>query len=319
MPLLINVTLHVTAPDVMPPSLKQDVQLRGVSGGVVSSNMDSVIMTSSGPIAAAAASSQHSFQEALVKFARMNEGKNASPSSSTSSVGGGGGTSANTNSSATAAAIMHQQQQQQQHHHHHQQQQQQMLCQSNSIGKSSQHLPPPPPYPEVTLHPVIVPHTTASPTVQNSLLHGILTKSNNQQQQQQQQSSQHGGISNSSQAVITGGVGSAIQHRPTTFSPTLARLLTAPERNSRVNRNANAVAANSVAGGNTSLSRVQAKSSTLNEILNSKVIAAYLFTYYPLLDSDAYQISASRVTYGGVRYYPKCIPKHYNRRWQLTE
>ncbi|KAJ8944812.1 hypothetical protein NQ318_013148 [Aromia moschata] len=55
---------------------------------------------------------------------------------------------------------------------------------------------PPPPYPEVTVHPV--PTTTAAPT--NSLLHGILTKSPPK------------------------------QNTKTSFSPTLARLLTAPER-----------------------------------------------------------------------------------------
>ncbi|KAK9707617.1 MYND finger [Popillia japonica] len=55
---------------------------------------------------------------------------------------------------------------------------------------------PPPPYPEVTVHPV--PTTSAS----NSLLHGILTKNQTKAESK------------------------------STFSPTLARLLTAPEKNS---------------------------------------------------------------------------------------
>lgn len=59
--------------------------------------------------------------------------------------------------------------------------------------------PAPPPYPEVTLHPVLAPHSPPQQTPSSSLLHGILTKS-------------------------------SASARPTTFSPTLARLLTAPER-----------------------------------------------------------------------------------------
>lgn len=77
--------------------------------------------------------------------------------------------------------------------------------------------PPPPPYPEVTLHPVVNPTPVASPvpatnTPPTSLLHNILTKPNNQ-------SSNNGSQSHA---------------KPTTFSPTLARLLTAPERSSSV-------------------------------------------------------------------------------------
>lgn len=60
----------------------------------------------------------------------------------------------------------------------------------------------PPPYPEVTLHPVLAPQSPPHQSSSSSLLHGILTKSTN--------------------------AGAA--SRPTTFSPTLARLLTAPER-----------------------------------------------------------------------------------------
>ncbi|GFG35452.1 hypothetical protein Cfor_09110, partial [Coptotermes formosanus] len=67
----------------------------------------------------------------------------------------------------------------------------------------------PPPYPEVTLHPVLAPHSPPHQSPSSSLLHGILTKSNN--------AAQHRGDT-------------SISARPTTFSPTLARLLTAPER-----------------------------------------------------------------------------------------
>lgn len=67
----------------------------------------------------------------------------------------------------------------------------------------------PPPYPEVTLHPVLAPHSPPHQSPSSSLLHGILTKSNN--------AAQHRGDT-------------SINARPTTFSPTLARLLTAPER-----------------------------------------------------------------------------------------
>ncbi|KAJ1531440.1 hypothetical protein ONE63_000120 [Megalurothrips usitatus] len=82
--------------------------------------------------------------------------------------------------------------------------------------------PPQSPFtPEVTLHPVVAqgsgPVPVASPVQQSSgsapttsLLHGILTKPSNQS-------------SNS---------GSQSHSKPTTFSPTLARLLTAPERSS---------------------------------------------------------------------------------------
>ena len=72
--------------------------------------------------------------------------------------------------------------------------------------------PPPPPYPEVTLHPVA--HSPPPPS--SSLLHGILTKSTAARPQE---------AATQQVAQIPPGP------RPTTtFSPTLARLLTAPER-----------------------------------------------------------------------------------------
>ncbi|CAH1179434.1 unnamed protein product [Phaedon cochleariae] len=59
---------------------------------------------------------------------------------------------------------------------------------------------PPPPYPEVTVHPVRDPVPTTSSASSSSLLHGILTKTPTK------------------------------QNSKTSFSPTLARLLTAPEK-----------------------------------------------------------------------------------------
>jgi hypothetical protein len=56
---------------------------------------------------------------------------------------------------------------------------------------------------------VLAPHSPPHQSPSSSLLHGILTKSNN--------AAQHRGDT-------------SISARPTTFSPTLARLLTAPER-----------------------------------------------------------------------------------------
>lgn len=66
----------------------------------------------------------------------------------------------------------------------------------------------PPPYPEVTLHPVLTQHSPPHQSPSTSLLHGILTKSTTMHQQQRAESNS----------------------RVTNFSPTLARLLTAPER-----------------------------------------------------------------------------------------
>lgn len=152
-------------------------------------------------------SNNNSFQEALVKFAKMNEKRDISSN-----------------------AGLH-------------------------LGsKGGSHLPPPPPYPEVTLHPVLVPQSSGSPPVQNSLLHGILTKSNAAAAAANQH---HPSSTVGNAAGMNATSVSNIQHRPTTFSPTLARLLTAPERN-RVNR--------STVGSSS-----RSTKSTLNEILNSKV------------------------------------------------
>lgn len=78
---------------------------------------------------------------------------------------------------------------------------------SQSDKELQKNTKPPPPYPEVTVHPVT---STSSVAPTNSLLHGILTKApvrNN---------------TTPSNTAVNGGKSS--------FSPTLARLLTAPER-----------------------------------------------------------------------------------------
>lgn len=173
-----------------------------------------------------------SFQEALVKFAKMNEKRD-------------------------------------------------MVASSNvhmNAQKNASHLLPPPPYPEVTLHPVLVPQFPNSP--QNSLLHGILTKSSSGPNRGGPSgggsgssvgpasgvSSGMGGSSgdhhpSSSIGAVTGNMNTSstsnLQHRPTNFSPTLARLLTAPERNR--NNRANVGSSN------------RNTKSALSEILNSKV------------------------------------------------
>ncbi|CAH0548047.1 unnamed protein product [Brassicogethes aeneus] len=93
---------------------------------------------------------------------------------------------------------------------------------------------PPPPYPEVTVHPV--PTTTSTHT--NSLLHGILTKSPQK--------------SNSK----------------TSFSPTLARLLTAPERANSNHATSTPTISNSTLGHppNMSISEILSSNKARNEI-----------------------------------------------------
>lgn len=150
----------------------------------------------------------NSFQEALVKFAKMNEKRDISSS---------------------ASSGLH-----------------------ITPNKGSSHLPPPPPYPEVTLHPVMVNQFPGSTPVQNSLLHNILTKTT--ASREHHASSSINSVASGINAVSA----SNIQHRPTTFSPTLARLLTAPERN-RTGRS------------NVGSSTNRSTKSTLSEILNNKV------------------------------------------------
>ncbi|RZF48463.1 hypothetical protein LSTR_LSTR009147 [Laodelphax striatellus] len=105
-----------------------------------------------------------------------------------------------------------------------------------SGGVKTPHPPPPPPYPEVTLHPVPAPSPPTS-SHSSSLLHGILTKS----------SSGAGGGGGAITASSTTSSSASAQHRPTTFSPTLARLLTAPERERSVAAPASHLAASAAA------------------------------------------------------------------------
>lgn len=173
--------------------------------------------------AAVAGLSNNAFQEALVKLSKMNEKRDM----------------------VMNPVGMHK------------------VATSSSSSSSSPHLAPPPPYPEVTLHPVLAPQqSSGSPPVQNSLLHGILTKSSNNVV------SRGGGSSDHHQASSTmgGGLGPASvnsmqQHRPTTFSPTLARLLTTPDR--------------SRAGRSSISQSSRTTKSALSEILNSKVSLGY--------------------------------------------
>ncbi|XP_063708596.1 probable serine/threonine-protein kinase kinX isoform X2 [Culicoides brevitarsis] len=86
----------------------------------------------------------------------------------------------------------------------------QAAAQQNSAGNSASSNNKPPPYPEVTLHPVM----NASDNGNSSLLHGILTKTQNR-----------GG---NNQAANVANAAAAANF--TNYSPTLARLLTSPER-----------------------------------------------------------------------------------------
>nr|XP_022918103.1 uncharacterized protein LOC111427280 isoform X2 [Onthophagus taurus] len=104
----------------------------------------------------------------------------------------------------------------------------------NNSGK------PPPPYPEVTVHPVPTTSTNS-----NSLLHGILTK--NQPTKSETKS---------------------------TFSPTLARLLTAPEKSSpQTSGNHNVVV--STQGNVASISDILSHSKARNEITITPVMGKY--------------------------------------------
>lgn len=113
---------------------------------------------------------------------------------------------------------------------------------------------PPPPYPEVTVHPVT---STSSVAPTNSLLHGILTKTPVRQ------------TNYNSTHDITINNGSK-----TSFSPTLARLLTAPEKASN-----NLVSSTPSLGGipssNMSISEIFCGSKARNEITITPVGTQY--------------------------------------------
>ncbi|XP_008199159.1 uncharacterized protein LOC659546 isoform X2 [Tribolium castaneum] len=114
-----------------------------------------------------------------------------------------------------------------------------MLVQFAKLSQSERHeliqnaIKPPPPYPEVTVHPVPTTNTVA-PT--NSLLHGILTKSPSK------------------------------ANTKTSFSPTLARLLTAPERSNSHSPTAPTLPNNLNNAANMSISEILSTSKARNEI-----------------------------------------------------
>ncbi|VEN39359.1 unnamed protein product [Callosobruchus maculatus] len=116
------------------------------------------------------------------------------------------------------------------------------LSQSERTELIQNAIKPPPPYPEVTVHPV--PTTTAAPT--NSLLHGILTKAPPKQSK-------------------------------SSFSPTLARLLTAPERatNNHINSTPALPNNTTVHASNMSISEILCTSKTRNEITITPVDTQY--------------------------------------------
>ncbi|XP_068902681.1 uncharacterized protein [Tenebrio molitor] len=123
-----------------------------------------------------------------------------------------------------------------------------MLVQFAKLSQSERHeliqnaIKPPPPYPEVTVHPVPTTNTVA-PT--NSLLHGILTKSPSK------------------------------ANTKTSFSPTLARLLTAPERGNSHSPTTAAIANNLNNAANMSISEILSTSKARNEITITPVGTQY--------------------------------------------
>ncbi|XP_057671366.1 uncharacterized protein LOC130903164 isoform X1 [Diorhabda carinulata] len=122
---------------------------------------------------------------------------------------------------------------------------------------------PPPPYPEVTVHPV--PTSTPPPT--NSLLHGILTKSPTK------------------------------QNSKSSFSPTLARLLTAPERNSSAMAISTPISNSTVHPSNMSISEILSTSKACNEITITPVDTQYdsTATKGKSMEEDETEDSADRL------------------------
>ncbi|XP_052873210.1 uncharacterized protein LOC128278521 [Anopheles cruzii] len=164
---------------------------------------------------------QQFLKEVLAQFAKMSQNEQCLLSNLQLLTNNLSASGANTVSSPQQSPQNLQQQQHSgQHQHHHQQQQQQL--QSGGTKTS---------LPEVTLHPVMnstahsdtvlgshnsslagVNLSAVANTSTNSLLHGILTKSA------------------SRPAGAAAAVGAAVAANFNSFSPTLARLLTAPER-----------------------------------------------------------------------------------------
>ncbi|RZC32075.1 THAP, zf-MYND, and/or DUF1510 domain containing protein [Asbolus verrucosus] len=123
-----------------------------------------------------------------------------------------------------------------------------MLVQFAKLSQSERHeliqnaIKPPPPYPEVTVHPVPTTNTVA-PT--NSLLHGILTKSPSK------------------------------TNTRTSFSPTLARLLSSPERGNSHSPNTATISNNLNNPANMFISEILSTSKAKNEITITPVGAQY--------------------------------------------
>ncbi|XP_060521155.1 uncharacterized protein LOC132698839 isoform X2 [Cylas formicarius] len=128
----------------------------------------------------------------------------------------------------------------------------------NELQMHLQHVSrPPPPYPEVTVHPVSTTNTVA-PT--NSLLHGILTNTATKQHHQ----------NNGSSNVPNG-------NSKTSFSPTLARLLTAPERcgSNHMISTPTISTGGLLQGSNMSISEILSTSKARNEITITPVSGQY--------------------------------------------
>ncbi|CAH1158995.1 unnamed protein product [Phyllotreta striolata] len=126
---------------------------------------------------------------------------------------------------------------------------------------------PPPPYPEVTVHPV--PTSTPPPAQTNSsLLHGILTKTPSK------------------------------QNSKTSFSPTLARLLTAPERSANnATMGASPISNSPLHSSNMSISEILSTSKACNEITITPVDNQYESTQIKAknMEEDETEDSADRL------------------------
>ncbi|XP_058175342.1 uncharacterized protein LOC131289986 [Anopheles ziemanni] len=186
-----------------------------------SSNLLSSLVTASGGAANASSTTQQQFlKDVLVQFAKMSQNEQ-SLLSNLQLLANNAVLASTGQSTATTNTTVSSPQQSPQHFQHQQQQQQQTMPQLHSSLLSKASLP------EVTLHPVmnstahsdiIGSHNTtgtlvganlsAVNTSSNSLLHGILTKS----------------------ASRPGNGAAATANNFNSFSPTLARLLTGPER-----------------------------------------------------------------------------------------
>ncbi|KAG5875433.1 hypothetical protein JTB14_038366 [Gonioctena quinquepunctata] len=127
---------------------------------------------------------------------------------------------------------------------------------------------PPPPYPEVTVHPVPTTSATTVPAAPvNSLLHGILTKTPPK------------------------------QTTKTSFSPTLARLLTAPERAANNHATSTPTVANNttIHPSNMSISEILSSSKAHNEITITPVDTQFETTPTKGRNAEEEEDSADRL------------------------